>query len=66
MGVERLYLYTGPACGLYERLGWRPIADGWYEGRPVVVMAVEMASGRSRRPPLPLGSFNRLHNPATS
>ncbi len=45
MGVGRLYLYTGPARGFYERLGWRPIADEWYEGQPVVVMAIQTDAG---------------------
>ncbi|MEA2531726.1 MAG: hypothetical protein QOG89_3370, partial [Thermomicrobiales bacterium] len=45
MGVGRLYLYTGPGRGFYERLGWRPIADEWYEGQPVVVMAVQTSAG---------------------
>ena len=47
MGVGRLYLYTGPARGFYERLGWRVIADEWYEGQPVVVMAIETTGERS-------------------
>jgi predicted N-acetyltransferase YhbS len=47
MGVGRLYLYTGPARGFYERLGWRAIADERYEGEPVVVMAIETAGERA-------------------
>ena len=39
--VRRLYLYTHPARGFYERLGWRHIADDYYEGRPVSIMAID-------------------------
>jgi GNAT superfamily N-acetyltransferase len=45
MGVQRLYLHTATARGLYERLGWRTIASEWYEGEPVVVMTIETARG---------------------
>ncbi len=40
MGVPRLYLYTESARGLYERLGWYPIAEEDYEGQPVTIMTI--------------------------
>jgi GNAT superfamily N-acetyltransferase len=41
MRAPRLYLHTATARGLYERLGWWPIANEWYEGELVVVMTIE-------------------------
>lgn len=41
MGVGRLYLYTRSAQGLYEQLGWRPIGEELYEGRPVTIMEID-------------------------
>lgn len=46
MGTRHLYLHTGPARGFYERLGWRSIAYEFYEGEPVVVMAIATGSVR--------------------
>jgi GNAT superfamily N-acetyltransferase len=50
MGVPRLYLYTHSARGLYEKLGWRAIAEDHYEGGPVTIMAIDIAhqEGRAR------------------
>jgi len=42
MGVLRLYPYSGPARGLYERLGWHAIADEEYEGQPVTITAIDL------------------------
>src|SRR5437762_3271795 len=39
MGVGRLFLHTHPARGLYEKLGWRAIMEGEYEGQPATIMA---------------------------
>jgi GNAT superfamily N-acetyltransferase len=47
MGVPRLYLHTATAGGLYERLGWRSIANEWYEGELVAVMTIEASRERS-------------------
>jgi GNAT superfamily N-acetyltransferase len=44
MGFNCLYLYTESARGLYEKLGWLPIADDFYEGQPVTIMSFDMAS----------------------
>ena len=44
MGVERLYLYTNPAQGFYEKLGWCLIANDYYEGQSVVIMAFAVAT----------------------
>jgi GNAT superfamily N-acetyltransferase len=41
MGMDRLYLYTRSARGLYEKLGWHAIEDDEYEGRPVTIMAID-------------------------
>ncbi len=41
LDVGRLYLYTQPARGLYEKLGWRPLAEDHYEGQPVTIMTIE-------------------------
>src|SRR5437764_828170 len=46
MGIKRLYLYTNPAKGFYEKLGWRSIAFDHYEGQAVTIMAIDtVASG---------------------
>lgn len=45
MGVARLYLYTEGARGLYEKLGWRAIAEDHFEGSPVTIMAIDLAPG---------------------
>ncbi len=47
MGVERLYLYTGPAHGFYERLGWQTIAHESYEGASVVIMSIQTSGGQT-------------------
>lgn len=45
LGIPRLYLHTATARAFYERLGWRPLAEAWYEGEPVVMM-IATAHGR--------------------
>ncbi len=42
MGVRRLYLYTQPARGLYEKLGWCALTEEEYAGRPVTLMAIDV------------------------
>ena len=39
LGVERLYLYTNSAQGLYEQLGWQEIEREAYRGREVIIMS---------------------------
>lgn len=41
MGVERLYLYTHSARGLYEKLGWSVIREEIYENHMVTIMSTE-------------------------
>jgi GNAT superfamily N-acetyltransferase len=43
MGIDRLYLYTNSAAGLYEKLGWRIIGHEPYEGTVVSLMAIDVA-----------------------
>jgi GNAT superfamily N-acetyltransferase len=43
MGVERLYLYTHSAQGLYENLGWSLIDQEFYERHVVAIMAIDLA-----------------------
>jgi len=43
MGVKKLYLYTGSAREFYEKLGWSYVTEGYYEGRDVVIMAIDTA-----------------------
>lgn len=38
MGVSRLYLHTAKARAFYERLGWLPFVETWYEVEPVSLM----------------------------
>ncbi len=45
MGVARLFLFTESARGLYEKLGWRMIAEEHFQGHPVTIMAIDPASG---------------------
>ena len=42
MGIVRLYLYTSSARGLYEKLGWCPIAEDEYDDRHVTIMAIDV------------------------
>ena len=42
MGIERLYLYTHSARPFYEKLGWHHIADSYYEGQDVSIMAIDL------------------------
>ncbi|MFN8511752.1 MAG: GNAT family N-acetyltransferase [Thermomicrobiales bacterium] len=44
MGVARLYLFTETARELYEKLGWRAIAEDHYEGQPVTIMAIDLSA----------------------
>jgi GNAT superfamily N-acetyltransferase len=42
LGVERLYLYTPSAEGLYERLGWQ-FAEHWeHAGHQVTIMSKDL------------------------
>jgi GNAT superfamily N-acetyltransferase len=41
MDIPRLYLYTSSARRFYEKLGWQPIAQDFYEDEPVTVMAID-------------------------
>jgi GNAT superfamily N-acetyltransferase len=43
LGVERLYLYTNSAQGLYEKLGWVEIEREQYRGREVVIMEKQLS-----------------------
>lgn len=42
MGVARLYLYTEHARGLYEKLGWRVVAEEEYRGEAITIMALDV------------------------
>ena len=42
MGIKRLYLYTHSARAFYEKLGWQHIADSYYEGQDVSIMAIDL------------------------
>ena len=44
MGVNLLYLYTESARGLYEKLGWLPIANDFYESQPITIMSFAIAA----------------------
>lgn len=44
MGIDRLYLYTNSAQGLYEKLGWQEIEREPYRGREVVIMQKDLRS----------------------
>jgi predicted N-acetyltransferase YhbS len=44
LGVERLYLYTERARGLYERLGWKHLSDEVHEGERVALMTIKPAT----------------------
>lgn len=50
MGVTRLYLYTPDAQGLYEKLGWRVMAEEHFEGHPVTIMAIDLANESAPAP----------------
>ena len=41
MGIKRLYLHTHSARPFYEKLGWYHIADSYYEGQDVFIMAID-------------------------
>lgn len=47
IGIPRLYLYTSTARGFYEKLGWQPIAEDFYEGEHVTIMTIETNPSRS-------------------
>jgi GNAT superfamily N-acetyltransferase len=42
-GVRQLYLWTDSAASLYSRLGWRPLAEEPYKGKPVLVMVRDLS-----------------------
>jgi len=42
MGVNRLYLYTESARDLYRKLGWRSMAEDFYEGQVVTIMYLDI------------------------
>jgi N-acetylglutamate synthase-like GNAT family acetyltransferase len=42
MGIERLYLYTKTAQGLYLKLGWQSIAEENYEGEDITIMSFDI------------------------
>jgi GNAT superfamily N-acetyltransferase len=42
MGIDRLYLHTHSARGLYEKLGWRPVTADHYEGQDVIIMRFDL------------------------
>ena len=42
-GFSCLYLYTSTARGLYERLGWKPVAETGYEGEPVSILMSDLS-----------------------
>jgi GNAT superfamily N-acetyltransferase len=44
MGIGRLYLYTSPAREFYDKLGWRHVANDYYEGQPVSILAFDIAT----------------------
>ncbi len=50
MGVTRLSLYTPDAQRLYEKLGWRVMAEEHFEGHPVTIMAIDLAFGTASLP----------------
>jgi GNAT superfamily N-acetyltransferase len=50
MGIARVYLYTGSATALYEKLGWRIIEDDMYNGLPVTIMAIDTTTRSYRWP----------------
>ena len=47
MGIERLYLYTASAQGLYEKLGWSHIVEDDYDGRRVDIMSIAIHKTKS-------------------
>lgn len=42
-GVTRLYLYTGIAAPLYQRLGWTELSTTTYEGQPVSILTKDVS-----------------------
>jgi GNAT superfamily N-acetyltransferase len=42
-GVRQLYLWTDSAASLYSRLGWHPLAEEPYKGKPVLVMVHDLS-----------------------
>lgn len=43
-GARVLYLYSGSAVPLYQRLGWQEFGTEFYEGRDVVLMRTVLGS----------------------
>lgn len=42
MGIARVYLYSSTARLLYERLGWKRLADDFYEGESITILAKDL------------------------
>jgi hypothetical protein len=42
MGIAKVYLYSSTARPLYERLGWKRLADDFYEGETITIMAKDL------------------------
>jgi GNAT superfamily N-acetyltransferase len=40
LGIEKLYLYTRSAIGIYEKLGWEELGGEEYQGRLVKIMFI--------------------------
>lgn len=43
IGLPELFLYTSNATVLYKKLGWRTIAEEFYEGEDVNVMVFDLS-----------------------
>ena len=46
MGIARVYLYSSTARPLYERLRWERLADDFYEGESITIMAKDLNSAK--------------------
>jgi predicted N-acetyltransferase YhbS len=66
LGIRRLYLYTERARPFYEKLGWGRLWDEVYEGECVAVMAIELTSGITLRPPDEVVEGEIRHGSASS
>lgn len=42
LGLPELYLYTPDVQAVYEKYGWREIAQHWYNGETVSVMKLDL------------------------
>jgi N-acetylglutamate synthase-like GNAT family acetyltransferase len=43
MGLSEIFLYTSSATSLYKKLGWRIIAEEFYQGEGVNIMVLNFA-----------------------